>query len=269
MASAAHLAENLERVPVLVMVSIWGEHDGSGRPGLFDSVIQAAWSFCLALRARGLGTAWTTMHLQAADEVRDLFHVPDGVTQVVLLPVAHTIGTEFHPAPRIPARAITYVDSWGATLAGNADGPVTFAAGPGVTVEIDVDAPPKAVWPFVSDPICWPGGATSSRAPRGTASWPSGRPSSAATRTRRSASGDHQPHRGTRPEPGVRMGGTGPRGPRNVVAVRARPDQPAGPDCGSRCASGRVRRASRGPSTTTPTTRPPSSGVGRPRTAPT
>jgi len=42
---------------VLVLVTIWGTHDGSGRPGLFDSVLQAAWSFCLALRARGLGSA--------------------------------------------------------------------------------------------------------------------------------------------------------------------------------------------------------------------
>ena len=52
--SAAHLAANLEKAPVLVLATIWGIHDGSGRPGLFDSVIQAAWSFCLALRARGL-----------------------------------------------------------------------------------------------------------------------------------------------------------------------------------------------------------------------
>ena len=51
--SAAYLAQHLERVPVLVLVTIWGTHDGSGRPGLFDSVLQAAWSFCLALRARG------------------------------------------------------------------------------------------------------------------------------------------------------------------------------------------------------------------------
>ena len=66
--SAAHLAANLEQVPVLVLATIWGVHDGSGRPGLFDSVIQAAWSFCLALRARGLGSAWTTVHLGKAKD---------------------------------------------------------------------------------------------------------------------------------------------------------------------------------------------------------
>ena len=150
--SAAYLAANLEHVPAIVLVGIWGEHDNSGRPGLFDSVIQGAWSFCLALRARGLGTAWTTLHLSKADEIRDLLGMPEGVTQIVLLPVAYTEGTDFKPAPRISAREITYVDRWGDTLAADADGPITFAAGPGVTVEVEIDAKPDDIWPFISDP---------------------------------------------------------------------------------------------------------------------
>ena len=88
MESAGHLAENLERVPVIVIPTIWGVHDGSGKPGLFDSVIQSAWSFCLALRARGLGSAWTTLHLGKAKEFAELLGIPKGVTQVVMLPVA-------------------------------------------------------------------------------------------------------------------------------------------------------------------------------------
>ena len=64
MTSAAYLAEHLAEVPAIVIPTIIGRHDGSGRPGLFDSVIQAAWSFCLALRARGLGTTWVTAALQ-------------------------------------------------------------------------------------------------------------------------------------------------------------------------------------------------------------
>ena len=60
MASAAHLAQHLSEVPAIVIPTIIGVHDGSGRPGLFDSVIQSTWSFCVALRACGLGSAWTT-----------------------------------------------------------------------------------------------------------------------------------------------------------------------------------------------------------------
>jgi nitroreductase/uncharacterized protein YndB with AHSA1/START domain len=149
--SAAYLAQHLERVPVLVLVTIWGTHDDSGRPGLFDSVLQAAWSFCLALRARGLGSAWTTLHLGRAQEVADLLGIPDGVTQVVLLPVAYTRGTDFTPAPRRPAAAITWFDRWGDTNAQPHDGRSLLAAGPGVTVEVDIAASPTRVWELVSD----------------------------------------------------------------------------------------------------------------------
>ena len=150
-ASASHLARNLERVPVLVIATVWGVHDGSGRPGLFDSVLQAAWSFCLALRARGLGTAWTTVHLGRRNEIAELLGIPEGVTQCVLLPVAWTIGTEFKPAPRRSASAITWFDRWGDTNERPYDGQSRLAAGPGVTVEVDIAASPSRVWEFVCD----------------------------------------------------------------------------------------------------------------------
>jgi len=149
--SAAHLAANLERVPALVLVTVRGEHDGSGRPGLFDSVIQSAWSFCLALRARGLGSAWTTVHLGKAQEFAEVLGIPTGVTQVVLLPVAWTVGTDFKPASRRPASEIVWFDRWGFTKEQIGDAEDLIAAGPGVTVEIDIAATPEIVWELVSD----------------------------------------------------------------------------------------------------------------------
>jgi len=149
--SAAHLAANLERVPALVLVTVWGEHDGSGHPGLFDSVIQSAWSFCLALRARGLGSAWTTVHLGKAQEFAEVLGIPTGVTQVVLLPVAWTIGTDFKPASRRPASEIVWFDRWGFTKEQIVDAVDLIAARPGVTVEIDIAATPEIVWELVSD----------------------------------------------------------------------------------------------------------------------
>lgn len=151
MSSASHLAQHLEDVPAIVIATIWGTHDGSGKPGLFDSVIQSAWSFCLALRARGLGSAWTTMHLNASDRVAELLSIPDGVTQIVLLPVAYTIGTEFRPARRASSREITFVDKWGNTREGETDRSITMADGPGVCVETEIDAKPDRVWSLVSD----------------------------------------------------------------------------------------------------------------------
>ena len=149
--SAAHLAANLERVPVMILVTVWGVHDGSGRPGLFDSVIQAAWNLCLALRSRGLGSAWTTMHLGKAQEVGELLGIPDGVTQIVLLPVAWTIGTDFKPAARRPASEIVWFDRWGYTKGNLGDASDLLATMPGVTVEVDISAPPERVWEFASD----------------------------------------------------------------------------------------------------------------------
>ena len=149
--SADHLARNLEHVPAIVLVTIHGVHDGSGRPGLFDSVIQAAWSFCLALRSRGLGSAWTTMHLNAADRVADLLDIPEGVSQIVLLPVAWTTGGDFSPAVRRPAADITWFDRWGHTIQRPTGEAPVHADGAGVTLEVDVDAPPEAIWPFISD----------------------------------------------------------------------------------------------------------------------
>jgi nitroreductase len=150
--SAAHLADNLERVPALVVLGIWGIHDGSGRPSLFDSSIQSGWSFCLAARARGLGTAWTTFHLERRDEVAALLGIPAGFTQVVMFPVAWTTQDEFHPVERRPARQITYLDQWGFTDAGIA---VADRANPleglGVCVSIDVAASAERVWDLITD----------------------------------------------------------------------------------------------------------------------
>ena len=40
------------------------------------NVLPAMWSFMLAARARGLGTAWTTMHLMQEQAVADIVGIP-------------------------------------------------------------------------------------------------------------------------------------------------------------------------------------------------
>ncbi len=79
----------------------------------YGSILPAAWSFLLALRSRGLGSVWTTLHLFHEAEVAKLLGIPDNVTQVALFPVAYTIGTDFKPATRPPVEDITYWDTWG------------------------------------------------------------------------------------------------------------------------------------------------------------
>ena len=58
----------------------------------------------MALRSRGLGSAWTTLHLAYEQEAAALLDIPDTVTQVALIPVTHYTGTDFRPADRLADR---------------------------------------------------------------------------------------------------------------------------------------------------------------------
>ena len=80
---------------------------------LYGSILPAAWSLMLALRARGLGSAWTTVHLVYEKEAAAILDIPDTILQVALLPVAHFTGEDFRPAKRLPVEEVTYWNGWG------------------------------------------------------------------------------------------------------------------------------------------------------------
>jgi nitroreductase len=115
-ASAFSLTDTLGQVPVHVIPCLENRIDSSNvlvAASAWASIIPAGWSFLLALRSRGLGSVWTTMHLAKEQEVAELLGIPDTVTQAALFPVAYTIGTDFRPAARPPVESITFWDSWG------------------------------------------------------------------------------------------------------------------------------------------------------------
>jgi nitroreductase len=114
--SAMSLTDTLAQVPVHVIPCLEQRIDGAElgiAAAAWASIIPAGWSFLLALRSRGLGSVWTTMHLFKEKEVAELLGIPATVTQAALFPVAYTIGTDFRPAERPPAETITYWDTWG------------------------------------------------------------------------------------------------------------------------------------------------------------
>lgn len=115
--SATYLRNNFHRSPYLVIPCIEGRPPSdfpvSSQAGLWGSLLPAFWSFMLAARARGLGTAWTTLHLVYEKEAADVLGIPfDKVVQGGLTPLAYSIGTDFKPAPRLDSSALTHWNTW-------------------------------------------------------------------------------------------------------------------------------------------------------------
>ena len=114
-ASAAHLAEHIHEVPVLILACI--EHDGSpSTMGRGSSIYPAVQNILLAARALGLGSVITTLHKRYEDEIKDLLHIPDNVETAALLPVGYPEeGVSYGSTRRAPVEEVTYLDRWGAS----------------------------------------------------------------------------------------------------------------------------------------------------------
>ena len=117
--SADYLEENMGRAPVMMIPCIAGRTDNETganslvQTAVMGSIIPATWSFMLAARARGLGTAYTTMHLWHEKEISQLLGIPyDDYMQIALIPIAYTKGTDFKRAYRPPVETVMHVNKW-------------------------------------------------------------------------------------------------------------------------------------------------------------
>ena len=128
-ASSNYLAEHLEEVPVHVIpcttlqisdeYELW-EHMGyetdlwnMAASSIYGEIWPATWSFMLALRSRGLGSSVTMIHLAEEPTVAELLDIPDGVSQVGLIPVAYFEGPDFRRGTRRPLEEVAHYDRWG------------------------------------------------------------------------------------------------------------------------------------------------------------
>jgi nitroreductase len=66
----------------------------------------------LALRSRGLGSVWTTLHLAYEKEIAESLGIPPTMTQAALIPVAYFTGDDFKPAQRKPLAEVMHWDAW-------------------------------------------------------------------------------------------------------------------------------------------------------------
>ena len=115
--SADFLGDHMGDAPVLVIAcSAGGRIDGAPAmmaASMLGNIMPATWSFMLAARARGLGTAWTSVHLMMEEQVADIVGIPFAeVQQVCLFPLAYTVGTDFRPAMRPDPDTIIHWDEW-------------------------------------------------------------------------------------------------------------------------------------------------------------
>jgi nitroreductase len=116
LSSVQHLAKHLHEVPVYVVPCLMGRYEDKPawvQSSMYGSILPATWSFMLAARSRGLGTCWTTFHLMAEEEAARILAIPYAeVTQVALIPVAYTLGTDFKPRTPEPLSNLVMWDSW-------------------------------------------------------------------------------------------------------------------------------------------------------------
>ncbi|WP_445160953.1 nitroreductase family protein [Mycobacterium sp. Dal123C01] len=114
--SVEHLAENLHRVPVLLIACITAPGSAvlpdATQATMWGSLFPAVWSYMLAARARGLGTVWTDLHLRYEQDVAEVLNIPAGVRQGALIPTAYTLGTDFRTGPRTAIETVLHVNSW-------------------------------------------------------------------------------------------------------------------------------------------------------------
>jgi nitroreductase len=111
--SVAYLSEHMGEVPVLLIPCIRAPRLTTGsQASLWGSLLPAAWSYMLAARARGLGTAWTTLHLRYEKEISDRLGMPADIRHGALIPTAYYTGDTFKPASRQPLDDVLHVNGW-------------------------------------------------------------------------------------------------------------------------------------------------------------
>ena len=113
--SVMYLVEHIHEAPMLMIPTFHGRCE---KETVFDqasrwgSIAPGIWSFMLALRLHGLGSAWTTLHLHREREMGELLGIPPTETQAGLFPIAYTIGTDFKPADRSASEARIHWNHW-------------------------------------------------------------------------------------------------------------------------------------------------------------
>ncbi len=115
----AALTENLRSMPAMIFVCALGSPrsaETAAQLAWYGSILPAAWSLMVSLRANGIGSTWTTLLANREADVRELLGMPSDAQPTVMLPCAYMKGAVLRRADRAPARSVTYLDVWGSPV---------------------------------------------------------------------------------------------------------------------------------------------------------
>ena len=109
------LIARLHEIPAMILVCNAALPFGDGvaaQVGYFGSILPAAWSLMLALRARDIGATWTSLLASRQEQVAEVIDMPKDAVLTVMLPVAYTKGANLKRAKRLDARQVTFWNRW-------------------------------------------------------------------------------------------------------------------------------------------------------------
>ena len=107
-ASVMYLTDHLADVPMLLVPTFDGRPEGQNvfcQASHWGSIAPGVWSFMLALRLHGLGSARTTLHLLREEEMAELARHPTDPDPAGIFPIVYTAGTDFRAADRSASEA--------------------------------------------------------------------------------------------------------------------------------------------------------------------
>jgi len=114
------LIDRLSDFPAMIFVCKEGspEDTFSSQTAYFGSILPAAWSLMIALRAREIGCTWTTLLSVRHEEVGQILGIPASARQIVMLPIGYCRGAVLRKAERKAAREVSFLDKWGSIFDG-------------------------------------------------------------------------------------------------------------------------------------------------------
>lgn len=110
---ARNLASTLAQVPVIIVVCGTNIYPPE-RPResfMFSAVYAAAQNLVVAARALGLGAAFTTLHMVAETQFREILAIPDDRFIGVTIPLGWPAGP-VGPVTRKPVAEVVHYDRW-------------------------------------------------------------------------------------------------------------------------------------------------------------